>query len=122
MYLLSTLFLHLSLLVFYMRLSGGRPLVSNFRRIAFAIGIFNFVYISMSCIIIIFGCTPVSGSWDMTINRQCINKQAYYYAVAVFNIMNDWGNLVLGLRLCGGLKVTTERQWELGDWFLIASL
>jgi hypothetical protein len=36
--------------------------------------------------------------------------------------MNDWGNLVLGLRLCGGLKMTTERQWELGDWFLIASL
>jgi hypothetical protein len=122
MYLFSTLTLHLSLLTFYIRLSGGRPLDRTFRRIALVIGIFNLIYVLMSCLVIIFGCTPVTGSWDMMIKSRCVDKKAYGYVIAVCNILNDWGNLFMGLRLCGGLKMTLERQWALGDWFLIASL
>jgi len=72
-YFIGTLFLKLSILLFYLRLNPDL----TFRRISYSIGAFDVFYIVLSIGIAVLGCSPVTGGWNVTIKSTCVNKKAY---------------------------------------------
>jgi hypothetical protein len=117
-YYLGTLFVKLSILLFYLRINPDR----TFRRLAYAIGAFETVYISLSIGIQIFGCSPVARSWNFYIPGSCVNKIDFFYVQAVFNIVTDFATLLLPIRMCVRLQLPTRQKWMLGLTFAVGSL
>lgn len=116
-YYLGTLFVKLSILLFYLRINPDRV----FRRLAYAIGAFEITYILISIGIQIFGCSPVARSWDFYIPGSCVNKKDYFYVQAVFNIVTDFATLLLPIRMCVRLQLPTRQKWMLGLTFAVGS-
>ncbi|KAE9364497.1 hypothetical protein N431DRAFT_550006 [Stipitochalara longipes BDJ] len=116
-YYLGTLFVKLSILLFYLRINPDR----TFRRLAYAIGAFEITYIALSIGIQIFGCSPVARSWDFYIPGSCVNKIDFFYVEAVFNIVTDFATLLLPIRMCVRLQLPTKQRWMLGLTFAVGS-
>jgi hypothetical protein len=89
---------------------------------AYSIGAFEIAYILISIGIAIFGCSPIARSWDFYIPGSCVNKEAYFYAQAVFNIVTDFATLLLPIRMCLRLQLPTKQKWMLGLTFAVGSL
>jgi hypothetical protein len=100
----------MSILLFYLRINPDR----TFRVLAYSISAFEIIYILISIGIATFGCSPVTRSWDFYIPGSCVNKEAYFYAQAVFNILTDFATLVLPIRMCVRLQFPTRQKWMLG--------
>ncbi|KAF2097474.1 hypothetical protein NA57DRAFT_77731 [Rhizodiscina lignyota] len=54
----------------------------------------------------IFQCTPVSGTWNKTINPKCINSEAFWISYATINIFTDLVLLILPVRQVMRLKLS----------------
>ncbi len=117
-YYLGTLFVKLSILLFYLRINPDR----TFRILAYSIGAFEITYILISIGIEIFGCSPVARSWDFYIPGNCVNEKDSFYVQAVFNIITDFATLVLPIRMCVRLQLPTRQKWMLGLTFAVGSL
>jgi hypothetical protein len=119
-YNLGTLFVKLSILLFYLRINPDRV----FRRLTYAIGAFEITYIliSIAIAIQIFGCSPVARSWDLYIPGSCVNKKDCFYVQAVFNIVTDFATLLLPIRMCVRLQLPTRQKWMLGLTFAVGPL
>ena len=72
--------------------------------------------------IAIFGCSPVARSWNFYIPGTCVDKEAYFYAQTVFNIITDFATLVLPIRMCVRLQLPTRQKWMLSLTFAVGSL
>ncbi len=117
-YYLGTLFVKLSILLFYLRINPER----TFRILTYTIGAFELSYILISIFIAILGCSPIERSWNFYIPGECVNKEAYFYAQAVFNIVTDFATLLLPIKLCIRLQLPRRQKWMLGLTFAVGSL
>lgn len=99
---LSTLFTKASILCFYLRFSiGGR-----FRAAVYAV---LFVVVAANLIAtcsILFFCRPISYFWDPDVaNGTCINGDAWYAWIIIFNCVTDGILLILPAWIIRPLRV-----------------
>lgn len=60
---------------------------SQARRIEMSIIEFKLIYLGV--FVTIFQCRPLSGAWNFTINRKCIDYINYLYASSAVNVITD---------------------------------
>lgn len=118
LYMLCNGFTKLSLLAYYIHLSPQEW----FRWSVWAtIGIVV-TYTPVIFFLLIFACSPVAKSWDMTIQGgQCMDRPPLYIATAVTNIFTDIilfalpFRMVYGLRMCMRQKVAALFVFAVGS-------
>jgi hypothetical protein len=112
-YMLCNGFTKLSLLTFYLPISPQTWFLTS---VWTMIGIV-ILYTPIITILLIFSCSPLAVSWDVTIvGGQCIDKPALYIATAVSNIVTDVVLFILPMRMVFGLRM---RIWQkLGAMFV----
>ena len=72
---------------------------------------------------LIFACSPIQKSWDITITSgTCINKGALYLALASFNAATDLVMLVLPIPMVLTLRIPRRQKVVLTCMFTIGSL
>ncbi|KAH6640034.1 integral membrane protein [Truncatella angustata] len=97
-YVLCGSFAKLSLLVVYLRLSPG-GWFKTWSWVAVGMVVLHTIVLVF---LMVFSCTPVSKSWDITIpatEGSCINVVALYFATAIANIITDVMVMVLPIPL-----------------------
>lgn len=115
---MGTCFVKVSIVLMYLRLNPEKV----FRYIAWLIIAFDITYSSISVLVATVGCQPIAGGWDITIPSTCVNKKAYYYAQAVFNIVSDFCTLALPVRMCWRLQMHRRQRILLVLLFTVGSL
>ncbi|KAL5395856.1 hypothetical protein PMIN06_004333 [Paraphaeosphaeria minitans] len=119
-YSISTTFIKLSLLSFYLRLSNG-PAFSAlvycaiFIVIGFGIG---------SVITVLLQCIPLSSLWDAEAAKgaKCIKLVDFYYANAAINLTNDVVILFLPIKVLWGLHMPLRQRIGLCGLFGLGGL
>ena len=88
-------------------------------------------HITMACIlgqtaafffVVCFQCTPVVSYWNTTIPGKCIHSQAFVYAAAGINIMEDLIIMFLPVMELRALKLDLKKKFALGFMFALGSL
>jgi hypothetical protein len=70
----------------------------------------------------IFTCWPVAKYWDDTIPGGCINRSNLHYAIAGFNIVNDFILLIIPIPFLKNLQVTPRARFILIGVFACGGL
>ena len=117
-YTLSGSFAKISLLIFYLRLSPQRW----FRWSIWGVIAFIFGYTVGIFFGLIFSCSPISVSWDITVTGECINRPALYIATAVSNIISDIILFVLPMPMVVKLQLPLKQKLGLFFIFGVGSL
>ncbi|CAM1501952.1 Fc.00g039360.m01.CDS01 [Cosmosporella sp. VM-42] len=108
----------ISLLIFYFRLSPQQW----FRWSIWATIVFITGYTVGIFFPLIFACTPVAMSWDITIEGKCINRPSLYIATAVANIISDIILFALPIPMVIKLQIPRRQKFGLLGIFAIGSL
>jgi hypothetical protein len=91
-YNLSTLFIKLSILSFYLRFSVDR---------AFRIAVYFVMFVTVgytlpNALLFLYICKPMAFYWDWAIpNGTCINQQAAFDSANILNMITDFAILLL---------------------------
>lgn len=117
-YFMGTCLVKVSIILMYLRLNPEKV----FRYLAWLIIAFDVTYSSISVLVVTVGCRPIAGGWDTTIPSVCVNKKAYYYAQAVFNVVSDCCTLALPVRMCWRLQMHRRQRILLVLLFAVGSL
>ncbi|KAF2804604.1 uncharacterized protein BDZ99DRAFT_467286 [Mytilinidion resinicola] len=117
-YSFSALFIKLSLLTFYTRLSPERSFlimvyVAMFIVTGFGIG---------SIVAVLVQCIPLSMLWNPNQEGHCFHIINFYYANAALNIITDVGILLLPMKLLWGLHMPIRQRISLCGLFGLGSL
>ena len=106
-YTVTILLIKLSIILFLLRLFP----VASFRPFAY---ITMFVVVGNyvpTAIISIVSCNPPSKTWDLTIVKgSCINKNAFYVASSVINVVTDIMIYLLPLRTVWTLQLPLRQR------------
>jgi len=96
------MFIKLSLLLFYLQISPE----SSFRLCVWALACIITGYSVASVFVVIFSCSPVAKSWDITITSgYCVNLPVFYVANLSLNSITDIAVLVLPFSLLWGVRM-----------------
>ncbi|RAL15878.1 uncharacterized protein BO97DRAFT_362074 [Aspergillus homomorphus CBS 101889] len=86
-YISSLALAKIALLMLYHRLLS---MISIWKYIIYAVGIFIVAYSIALTLALIFACHPVGKNWDVTVTTgSCISRQGIYMATAVTNTLSD---------------------------------
>jgi uncharacterized membrane-anchored protein YitT (DUF2179 family) len=109
LYVLSLLFVKISLLIFYLRLDHRRPLKYTVYGILFIV-----IGVSIaSFFILAFSCYPPAKFWDVTgtaVDGKCMdpgNQQDFYEANGILNIITDVLIYVVPIPMLWGVRIST---------------
>jgi hypothetical protein len=109
LYVLSLLFVKISLLIFYLRLDHRRPLKYTVYGILFIV-----IGVSIaSFFILAFSCYPPAKFWDVTgtaVDGKCMdpgNQQNFYEANGILNIITDVLIYVVPIPMLWGVRIST---------------
>lgn len=118
-YIVGGSFAKISLVIFYFRLSPQRW----FRLATWASLLFIAGYTIGIFFALIFACTPIAMSFDITNQAgTCINRPSLYIATAVVNIMSDIVLFCLPLPIVVKLQVPRRQKLGLLLIFLLGSM
>lgn len=112
------MFLKLSILAFYLRISPNRA----FRITTYAIGIFETCVEISSCSIVLFGCTPVSGAWSTPSTAKCVDKDAYYVIQAGLSTIIYIATIAVPIPMCTQLRIPAKQKWLLVSLLALGSM
>ncbi|KAE8369948.1 hypothetical protein BDV27DRAFT_104573 [Aspergillus caelatus] len=102
-YVPALAFAKLALLMLYYRL-----LQATHPRYIYAIYAVGFIIASYSIALslaLIFGCSPIQKSWDVTVTGSCINISGVYLATAITNTISDVTLMLLPIPIVWGLRL-----------------
>ena len=108
-YKLVMLCTKLSVLLLYLRLFPSR----RFRIIVFSAMAIVAIYLLALVGLTIGQCNPVSRAWDTTIDGQCIDIKAFWYANAALNVTSDFLILALPMPYICRLHLPLRRKLSL---------
>lgn len=110
----------LSVLCFYLGLAQH----SKFRAICYFFMAYLITIYSILVLIAIFGCSPISGSWDSEtgLHATCITNETFYYTIACNNTMADIFVLLLPIPILLQLKQRTRAKLALITMFKMGFL
>ncbi|KAK6510496.1 hypothetical protein TWF506_009602 [Arthrobotrys conoides] len=109
LYPLVLLFIKLSILAFYIKISPQRW----YRNTVYAVGIFVIAWSITFIFAYIFECPRPSTVWSLDFPRGCVNLPALYYSTASINIASDLIILLLPIPVLQKLQINKQRKWAL---------
>jgi hypothetical protein len=117
-YCLGIMFIKLSLLLFYLQIS----VETNFRLAVWGlIGVVT-SYSIASVLVVIFSCSPIAKSWDITItDGHCVNLPVFYIVNLSLNSITDIAVLVLPISLLWNLRMPFREKVAVGGIFMTGS-
>ncbi|KNG86951.1 hypothetical protein ANOM_004212 [Aspergillus nomiae NRRL 13137] len=103
-YVPALAFAKLALLMLYYRLlQATHPL---YVYTIYAVGFVIAGYSIALPLALIFGCSPIQKSWDITIAGSCINTSGVYLATAITNTISDVTLILLPIPIVWGLRLS----------------
>lgn len=69
-----------------------------------------------------FECTPISGIWDRTIPRKCVNLNAVAVASSVLSIVEDIAILAMPIQQLSKLQLGLKKKIAVGFMLSLGSL
>ena len=118
-YCLSILFIKLSILLLYLRISPDR----KFRTAVYSVIVVVVGYNLGSAFTNLFSCTPIARSWDLSITSgSCINRPIFYFVNAGLNIGTDFAMLTLPIPMLWNLQLPSRQKAGLIGVFMAGSL
>lgn len=109
-YALSISFSKLSILAFYLRLSPARW----FRMLVWCLIGFVSAYSIAYFLVNIFGCSPITASWDLSIeNKTCVDTLTSYMVLSIANIIMDCCTLALPVPVVLPLQMARRQKISL---------
>ena len=108
----------IGILLFYWRIFPTRTFRAAVVGIAaLSVGIFvgNFFTFLLQCI-------PISMFWDETVEGRCINRNEFYFASAIINVISDVAVLSLPIPVVWGLHTSRRKKFSLSFLFLLGAL
>ncbi|KAI9674529.1 MAG: hypothetical protein M1817_001867 [Caeruleum heppii] len=116
-YVLAIYCIKMSILFLYLRLFKT---VRHIRYTAYALWVYMTGYHCAIVFAIMFGCSPISKYWDVTITTgHCINLPALGIAGASFSVMTDVIILTLPMYTVWNLKLPTRQRGAVAGTFLL---
>ncbi|KAK0721237.1 hypothetical protein B0T21DRAFT_386173 [Apiosordaria backusii] len=107
-YNLTTLFVKLSILSFYLRFATANP---KFRIAVYMVMFFVVGYTIPNAFLFLYICTPMQFYWDWTIpGGKCINQQAVFDSANILNMATDFIILVMPIWMLWDLRVGIKRK------------
>lgn len=70
----------------------------------------------------IFQCVPIPASWDKSVDAQCIDKDAFWIAYAILNVVTDVLVLALPIPQVFKLQLKLREKLLLSGIFLLGGL
>ncbi|KAH6706333.1 hypothetical protein BKA61DRAFT_558837 [Leptodontidium sp. MPI-SDFR-AT-0119] len=117
-YCLSILFIKLSILLLYLRISPDK----KFRAAVYLVIVVVVGYNLGSAFVNLFSCTPIAKSWDLSITSgSCINRPIFYFANAGLNIGTDFVMLLLPIPMLWNLHMPMRQKAGLIGVFMAGS-
>ncbi|KAM7193093.1 hypothetical protein V8F33_007965 [Rhypophila sp. PSN 637] len=98
---LSTLFIKLSILTFFLRFPTERA----FRLTTYALMVVVVGYCIATAFSFIYHCTPMQSGWDFTVHGECVDLYAAYLAPSAINVATDIIILFMPVWLLWPLRV-----------------
>lgn len=118
LYCVAIMFTKLSILLLYLRLSPSRKFcVGVYSLMAVAVG-----YNIASVFANMFSCSPIAGSWDLSIKATCMDRPVFYYINAGLNISTDFAILILPVKLLWKLQMPKRQKYSVLGIFLAGGL
>lgn len=108
----------ISTLLLFGRIFPGR----KFRNVLWSIGIFVFIYTSVSVFAEIFQCRPIRGVWDITINADCIQLKIIAMFMGGSNVLTDLLILCAPLPQLWKLQMPKNTKYQIIAIFGIGGL
>ncbi|KAH7129585.1 hypothetical protein B0J13DRAFT_645576 [Dactylonectria estremocensis] len=110
-YMLSSYLAKISLLFFYLRLCPER----NYRILVHTLVVCFVLYAVIYALISVFGCQPISASWDLAVQAtgKCVDKFGFFLAASVANVVMDLVILLLPLRIVMPLQILRRQKISL---------
>lgn len=99
-YNLSTLFVKLSILSFYLRFSIDRA----FRLAVYLVMFVTVGYTVPNAILFLYICKPMAFYWDWTLQGTCVDQQAVFDAANILNMTTDYMILLLPIWMLRPLR------------------
>lgn len=108
----------IGILLFYWRIFTTR----RFRMQAYAVG--AFVVLCFLCAIFpfLFQCIPIESFWEHGIPHRCLNRNAFYIATGILNLVSDITILTLPISAVAGLKMSRRGKIGISIFFLLGGL
>lgn len=107
-----------SILLFYRRIFPTR----NFKTAVHIVGTFLVCWFLSVLVVCIFGCIPISASWDRTIlGARCINQNRFFLANSILNISGDLIILCMPMPIIWTLQLARSKKIALTAVFLLGS-
>ncbi|KAK4177388.1 hypothetical protein QBC36DRAFT_211791 [Triangularia setosa] len=107
-YNLTTLFVKMSILSFYLRFATANP---KFRVAVYLVMVFVVGYTIPNAFLFLYICKPMQFYWDWTIEGgKCINQQAAFDSANILNMATDFMILVMPIWMLWDLRVGIRRK------------
>ncbi|KAH6700564.1 hypothetical protein BKA61DRAFT_681673 [Leptodontidium sp. MPI-SDFR-AT-0119] len=117
-YGLSFLFVKVSILLLYLRLS---PYLT-FRIAVWVVMVVTIVYSLLGAFSFLFNCRPIAKNWDITIDGKCIDIPKIFITHASLTIITDIAMLLLPRALVRKLKLPMKQRVALAGLFMTGTL
>ncbi|KAL2186503.1 hypothetical protein L209DRAFT_755200 [Thermothelomyces heterothallicus CBS 203.75] len=114
-YNLTTMFIKLSILSFYLRFS----VETSFRIAVYVVMYISFGYSIPNAFLFLYVCRPIRSYWDWAIPGTCINQQAIFDASNILNMVTDYLILLLPFWMLRPLRIPLSKK--LGIGFVLAA-
>ncbi|KAL2163270.1 hypothetical protein VTH06DRAFT_5326 [Thermothelomyces fergusii] len=114
-YNITTMFIKLSILSFYLRFSVDK----SFRIAVYIVMFISSGYSIPNALIFLYMCRPIRSVWDWTVPGTCINQQAIFDACNILNMVTDYMILLLPFWMLRPLRIPLSKK--LGIGFVLAA-
>jgi len=112
------MFIKLSLLLFYLQISPDR----RFRIAVYGLALVVVGYSLASALVVVFSCSPVSKSWDITVrDGHCVNLPAFYIVNLSLNSATDIAVLILPVPMLWNVQMPRPQKIALTAIFMTGS-
>lgn len=109
-YALTTMFIKLSILSFYLRFS----IDTSFRVAVYLVMFISVGYSIPSAFLFLYVCRPMRSFWDLTVPGTCINRQAIFDAGNILNMVTDYMILLLPFWMLRPLLIPLSKKLGIG--------
>ncbi|PYH91840.1 hypothetical protein BO71DRAFT_451858 [Aspergillus ellipticus CBS 707.79] len=110
-YCAGTGFTKVSVLIFYLRIFPSR----GFRLAVWTIIFIAIGYNVASVLANVFACSPIAGSWDITITDvTCMNRPVFYFANAGLGIFTDFATVLVPIPWLRRLQMPLRQKIAIG--------
>lgn len=109
--MLSSDLAKISLLFLYLRISPDRKFHTVVKTLVAAFALYAVIYAMIS----IFGCRPISASWDLALAEegQCVDKPGFFLAASIANIVMDLAILLIPIPIVIPLQIPRRQKISL---------